>query len=275
MRFVKMHGCGNDYIYVDCFTQAAPQNPGELSQRLSAPHTGIGSDGLILMLPSNSADARMRIFNKDASEGDMCGNGIRCVGKYLYDSGLVRKQVMTIETRGGIKTLEMLTEGDVATGARVDMGVMSFNPAEIPVRSACNEVDVQYNGRSLHFFCLNAGNPHAVCFDYYPDDEEFYKVGPQMENHPVFPERANISFAKTVNASFIKARIWERGSGATMACGSGATATQVAAYMLGKTNKKATVELPGGCIDVEYNPETRRAFMTGPAVTVFRGEIDI
>ena len=273
MDFVKMHGIGNDYIYIDCFKQPAPENPAELSIKLSAFHTGIGSDGIILILPCEGADARMRIFNKDGSEGEMCGNGIRCVGKYLYDSGIKRESVLNIMTLGGLKRLEMITEGGVATGARVNMGAPVFEPERIPLNAETNRVRLEAGGRQAEFFCLNMGNPHAVTSDIFPTDDEFETLGRAFELNAAFPNRANISFVKAVSATCLNARIWERGSGATLACGSGATATLVAAYKMGLCSDKASVRLPGGELFIEYDEKSGCAYMTGPAEISFVGTV--
>ena len=272
MKFVKMHGIGNDYVYVDCFSQPLPEDPSALAVEISRPHTGVGSDGLILVVPCEGADARMRIFNKDGSEGEMCGNGIRCVGKYLFDSGIAPKKTLRVMTGGGLKTLEMQIRGGKATGARVDMGQMRFEPSEIPVNAPSNTVTLRDGARSFAFFCLNPGNPHAVTRELFPEGEEFLRLGAAFERDPVFPARANISFVKKLAPDRLRARIWERGSGPTQACGSWATACQVAMHLMGETAAAATVELPGGELFIEYDAVTQRAYMTGPAVTVFTGE---
>ena len=272
MKFTKMHGIGNDYVYVDCFSQKPPADPAALSAVISRPHTGVGSDGLILIEPCEGADARMRIFNKDGSEGEMCGNGIRCVGKYLYDSGIAQKPVIRVMTRGGMKLLEMLTDGEKALGARVDMGEMRFDPKDIPVNAESNEVHIEAEGVRAMFYCLNPGNPHAVTADIFPEGARFERLGSAFERHSVFPKRANISFIRVEAPDLIRARIWERGSGATLACGSGATACLVAAYRMGLCGSRARVILPGGELRIEYDETTRQAFMTGPAQTVFTGD---
>ena len=275
MRFVKMQGAGNDYVYVDCFKQPAPEDPSALAIEISKPHTGVGADGLILIEPCPDADARMRIFNKDGSEGEMCGNGIRCVGKYLYDSGLARKKELRVMTGGGLKLLQMLISGRKAVAARVDMGQMRFAPEDIPVNAPDNVVDVTCLGHKLRFFCVNAGNPHAVTTDLFPEGEAFERLGAALEVHPVFPKRANISFVKVLSRTQIQARIWERGSGATQACGSGATACVTALSVQGLTENAASVSLPGGELFIEYDPVSQHAFMTGPAVKVFEGKWDL
>lgn len=274
MKFVKMHGIGNDYVYVDCFSQAVPPDPAELSRRVSRQHFGVGSDGLILMLPDEGADARMRIFNIDGSEGEMCGNGIRCMAKYLYDAGVVKKERMRIATGAGVRTIDVITEGGVCVGARVDMGSPVFEPGRIPVNAADNRVEIAFpDGKAARFTCLNVGNPHAVTLDRFPEnDAQFFADGPFAENHPLFPARANISFCRAEDATHLTARIWERGSGPTLACGSGATATLVAAHLAGACGPRAHVALPGGTLYIEFDRQAGRVFMTGPATTVFTGE---
>ena len=274
MKFVKMHGIGNDYVFVDCFSQTPPRDPAEVSRIISAPHTGIGSDGLILMLPAERADARMRIFNADGSEGEMCGNGIRCMAKYLYDAGVVRRERMRILTGGGIREVTVILEGGVCAGARVDMGRAEFSPAKIPVNADANRVTVGFpDGGRAAFTCLSLGNPHAVTLDRFPEtDAAFFADGPFVEKHPLFPNRVNASFARVEDATHLTARIWERGSGPTRACGSGACATLVAASLAGACADRAHVSLPGGRLFVEFERETGRVFMTGPAQTAFTGE---
>ena len=263
MEFIKMHGIGNDYVYVDCFKNPAPADPAELSIEVSKLHTGIGSDGLILILPEEGADARMRIFNKDGSEGKMCGNGIRCVGKYLYDSGLVKKEKMCIMTGGGLRELEMVIEGGVATGARVEMGV----PVIAPQKNAI----VFPDGKSAFFQYLTLGNPHAVTLDRpQRDDIQFFSDGPFAETNPAFPTSVNASFCRVIDSTHLQTRIWERGSGPTMACGSGACATLVAAAHAGACAKSATVSLPGGDLFIEWTP-SGSVFMTGAAEISFVG----
>ena len=272
MDFVKMHGIGNDYVYVDCFRQKAPSDPAALSVEVAKFHTGIGSDGLILMLPDESADARMRIFNLDGSEGEMCGNGIRCMAKYLYDSGLVKKEKMSIRTGSGIRDVEMIVEGGKATGARVNMGKAEFDPAKIPVNAPDNRVSIVFpDGGKADFTCLSMGNPHAVTLNRFPDEKAFYEDGPFVEKHPLFPRRVNASFCRAEDATHLTARIWERGSGPTLACGSGACATMVAAYLAGACSKKAHVALPGGSLFIEFDPDTLTVWMTGSATMTFIG----
>lgn len=274
MKFVKMHGIGNDYVFVDCFSETPPRDPAAVSRVISAPHTGIGSDGLILMLPSECADARMRIFNADGSEGEMCGNGIRCMAKYLYDAGIVRKERMRILTGGGIREVTVILEGGVCAGARVDMGRAEFRPEKIPVSAQTNRVEIGFpDGGRAEFTCLSLGNPHAVTLERFPEtDAAFFADGPFVETHPLFPRRVNASFARAEDSTHVTARIWERGSGPTRACGSGACATLAAACLAGACSNKAHISLPGGRLFVEFERETGRVFMTGPAEIAFTGE---
>ena len=264
MKFTKMHGLSNDYIYADGFTQALPGDLAAVSIKLSKYHTGIGADGLILIEPAENADARMRIFNSDGSEPEMCGNGIRCAAKFLRDAGLAGEK-MKIETLAGVLTIEM--NGDDCT---VDMGRPCMDPKRIPVAAADNRVILDVGGRSLRFFCVSMGNPHAVTFDFYPDDEEFLRLGPALESHPVFPAKANIEFCR-VRDGEIDVRVWERGDGPTLACGTGACATLTAAASQGLTGRESRVNLPGGALSIRW-AENGHLFMTGPAKTVFVGE---
>ena len=271
MEFIKMHGIGNDYVYIDCFRQPAPADPAALSVRVAKPHTGIGSDGLILILPCEDADARMRIFNADGSEAGMCGNGIRCVAKYLFDSGLCRKTDMVIRAKDGLRRVRVCTEGGAVSGASVDMGVPRFGPADVPVLADTNRVTLRACGREFDLFTLSVGNPHAVLFGALPSDEELRLYGPLLENDPAFPDRANIEWNEVLSAHRLRMRVWERGSGVTMACGTGATASAVAAIRLGLCESPVTVEMPYGELVIEYTG-SGSAVMTGPAVTVFTGE---
>ena len=273
LKFVKMHGIGNDYVYVDCFRNPAPSDPEEAARRVSQSHFGIGADGLILIMPSTQSgmDARMRMFNADGSEGSMCGNGIRCVGKYLYDSGLCNKRRIAVETLSGARYLDMVVEGDKAVAARVDMGVPGLEPEDLPVRCEKGEMrNLQVAGRS--FTCVSMGNPHAVCLDGGLTDGEVLKIGPQVENSPLFPEKVNVEFAQVLSPSRVRMRVWERGSGETMACGTGACATLVAGVLSGRCERRATLELLGGELFIEWDEKDNHVYMTGPAETVFEGE---
>ena len=272
MRFTKMHGIGNDFILIDGF-HCAVEDPRALAARLCDRHFGVGADGLILALPSTVADARMRIFNSDGSEPEMCGNGIRCLGGFLYDSGLCRKPVMTVETLAGVLTLAL--EPGAGRGHRrtVDMGAARLDPGEIPVAAPSNAVTIEIEGRALRFFCVSMGNPHAVTFDLYPEGDEFLRLGAQLERHPLFPRRANIEFCRLNPRGGADVRVWERGDGPTLACGTGACAVLTAGASQGLLPRSAPIRLPGGALDIRW-AEDGHLYMTGPAETVFTGEFE-
>ena len=279
LSFTKMHGCGNSYIYFNCFEQPVP-DPGPLSVRLSEPHFGIGGDGIILISPSDKADAQMRIFNADGSEGKMCGNGIRCVGKYLYDNGMVGdRTTITVDTLSGVKTLVLTAENGKMLSARVDMGPAILTPHDIPVLLAGDTVigaPLVIDERVYHITCVSMGNPHCVIFlneDIETLDLE--RLGPKFEHTALFPERVNTEFVNTLPDGSLKMRVWERGSGETWACGTGACAVGVAAVLTGRAekNQDITVHLRGGDLTVRYTEAT--VFMTGAATTVFKGEIEL
>ena len=276
-NFVKMHGCGNDYIYFDCFQDALP-NPEEVSRRLSRYHFGIGGDGIILIEPSDRGDGKMRIFNQDGSEGKMCGNGIRCVGKYLYDSGLARKERLEIETLSGMRTLRIQEEDGKAARITVDMGRAGFSPEQIPVRLEGEEVirrPVVVDGREWEITCVSMGNPHCVVFCQDPEELDLPKIGPGFEKNEIFPEGVNTEFIRVIDPHTLQMRVWERGSGETMACGTGACASAVAAIRCGycEENEEITVRLRGGDLKICWDGHT--VWMTGPAETVFTGEVEI
>ena len=270
MQFAKMHGIGNDFIIIDSFRQPVTQ-PQILARRLCDRHTGIGGDGLILALPSEAADARMRIFNADGSEPEMCGNGIRCLGKFLYDGGICRKESMTIETAAGVLALEVETGGGLARRLTVDMGAPVFDPALIPVDAGDNRVTLEAGGRTLRFFCVSMGNPHAVTFDLFPEGEEFTRLGALLERHSVFPRRANIEFCRVNDHGGADVRVWERGDGPTLACGTGACAVLAAGASLGLLDREADIALPGGTLHIRWDAGGH-LFMTGPAELSFTGE---
>ena len=261
-----MHGLSNDYIFADTFTQAGPADPAAASVLLSRPHTGIGADGLILIEPAEGADARMRIYNADGSEAQICGNGLRCVARYLYDSGLCRRSQMRILTGAGLKDVWLDVADGAVRAATADMGApMSVRPGAALTAA----------GRTLAFILVSMGNPHAVTFDEPARGDEFYMLGPAFEHHPSFPERANIEFTEILAPDRLRVRVWERGSGETMACGSGACAALVAAASSGRARRDAAVELPGGTLRIVWRESDGHVLMTGPAVTVFRGEVDL
>ena len=267
MQFIKMHGLGNDYVYVDCFDPVtadiiAHTELSSLAQQLSDRHFGIGSDGLVLILPSDEADARMRIFNADGSEAQMCGNAIRCVGKYLYESGICRRTQIRIQTPAGLRTLMLHT-----TEGKVDSAEVNMGKAEVQF----DELMINY--RPVAFVSVNMGNPHIVLFPQtHVATMSLTPLGPTLERHPHFPEGTNVEFVSVRNSKEIDMRVWERGSGETMACGTGACAAAVAAAVLSKTDNSVTVHLRGGDLHIHYDPETREVTMTGPATEAFRGE---
>ena len=274
LAFTKMHGCGNNYIYFNCFDQTVP-DPESLSIKLSEPHFGIGGDGIILISPSDKADAQMRIFNADGSEGKMCGNGIRCVGKYLYDNGLVKKEDMRIETGAGVREVHLYTANGLVTSACVDMGCASLDAAAFRFAIAEKTVvdyPVYIGGQSFNITCVDVGEPHCVAFCPRIDDVDVEFLGPRFEQAPYFPERINAEFIRVVNPSTIKMRVWERGSGEIMASGTGACAAVVAAVANGMCEKgrDVTVRAAGGDLVVNYTDE--KITLTGDAKLVYTGE---
>lgn len=279
MKFTKMHGIGNDYVYVNCFEETV-ENPERISELISDRHFGIGSDGLVLIMPSDKADFRMRMFNADGSEGMMCGNATRCIGKYVYDNGMTDKTEITLETKSGIKKLKLFPENGKVKTVLVDMGKAIIKPAEIPVLADGEDFisrKIEVNGNEETVTCVSMGNPHCVIFtDKNVDDFELEKIGPSYENHPLFPERINTEFANVIDGNTVKMRVWERGSGETWACGTGACATAVAACLNGhcKRDEEIRLMLRGGDLFITYKSDGT-VLMRGPATTVFRGEIDI
>lgn len=277
LNFTKMHGCGNDYVYFNCFEQTV-DDPEALSIRLSDRHFGVGGDGIILVCPSDRADAKMRIFNADGSEGRMCGNGIRCVGKFVYDNGIARKPELEIDSLSGVKLLKMEIEDGVAVGATVNMGKAILKPADIPVRldgeTAVN-VPITVDGAEQRVTCVSMGNPHCIVFVDDVDSLDLPRIGPSFENHPLFPERINTEFIRVIDDHTLQMRVWERGSGETWACGTGACASAVAAVLNGfcPMNEEITLKLRGGDLRIRYTEDA--VYMTGPATTVFEGSIEI
>ena len=277
LKFTKMHGCGNDYIYFNCF-ETEIRDPEALAVRLSDRHFSVGGDGIVLICPSDIADAKMRMFNLDGSEGKMCGNAIRCIGKYLYDNGIVRKNPLTVETLSDIKTLSLGVgaDGKVAT-VKVDMGKAILKPADIPV---CLEGEdavrrkVHIAGGEYEITCVSMGNPHCIVFTDTPVETlELEKIGPKFENDPLFPERVNTEFINVLDTHTLKMRVWERGSGETLACGTGACASAVAACLNGYCRKgeDITVKLVGGELVINYTDDA--VTMTGSATVAFQGEL--
>lgn len=277
MKFTKMQGLGNDYIYVDC-TQNVIDNPSDVSKKVSDRHFGIGSDGLVLIMKSDIADFRMRMFNSDGSESEMCGNAIRCVGKYVYDNKLTDKKNITIETLAGIKVLDLKIQDGKVIQARVDMGEPILVPKNIPVISDKDKFiseNVEIGGTVYKVTAVSMGNPHAIT--YVDDTANFplYEVGPKMETHKLFPRKVNAEFVQVINKSTLKMRVWERGAGETLACGTGASAVLVASVLNGISERAATIRLLGGDLFIEWSEKDNHVYMTGPAVKVFDGEIDV
>ena len=278
MKFTKMHGCGNDYVYVNLFEEKL-DDPARVSIYVSDRHFGIGSDGLILICSSDVADFRMAMYNADGSEGAMCGNGIRCVAKYVYDKGLTDKKNLSIETKSGIKKLELTVEDGKVSLVKVNMGAPILKSKDIPVAvdtDKCIDADINVDGKVYKVTCVSMGNPHAVTFidedvNKFPLD----KIGPKFENHPMFPDRVNTEFVQVLNRHEVNMRVWERGSGETLACGTGTCATVVACVLNGLTEDEITVHLLGGDIFVKYDRDNDTVWMTGPAAIAFEGTIEI
>ena len=275
IKFTKMQGLGNDYVYIDAINQNI-ENMSSLAKFVSDRHFGIGSDGLILICKSDIADFKMRMFNSDGSEAEMCGNGIRCVGKFVYDKGLTNKTTLAIETLAGIKTLKLNTkEGKVET-VKVDMGEPILDPEKIPVISDEKPVKnllLKAEDKEFKFTCVSMGNPHAITEVEETEKFDVEKYGKVLEVNKAFPNKTNVELIKVLDKEHIKMRVWERGAGETLACGTGACATAVACYLNGKTNRKVEVELLGGKLYIEWNEKDNHIYMTGPAVTVFEGVV--
>lgn len=275
IKFTKMQGLGNDYVYMDTIHQKI-ENESSLAQFVSNRHFGIGSDGLILICKSDVADFKMRMFNSDGSEAEMCGNGIRCVGKFVYDKGLTDKTTVTIETLAGIKTLELNTKAGKVETVKVDMGEPILSPKEIPVISDEEPVKnlmLEAEGRKFKFTCVSMGNPHAITEVENTEKFDVEKYGKVLEVDKAFPNKTNVEFIQIIDKNHVKMRVWERGAGETLACGTGACATAVACYLNGKTDRNVEVELLGGKLLIEWNEENNHIYMIGPAVTVFEGEL--
>jgi len=277
MMFFKMQGLGNDYVYIDCINGKEPIDIKNLTNRLSNRHFGVGSDGLILLCKSKVADLKMRMFNSDGSEAQMCGNGIRCVAKLAYELGLICEEITTIETLSGIKTLKLnIVKGKVKT-VEVDMGAPILEATKIPVSSSAKiedkkvKAEVKVKNKKIELTCVSMGNPHAVTFVNNIKNFKVAEYGPILENADIFPEKANIEFVEVVDKNNIKMRVWERGSGETLACGTGACSSVVASRLNGYTDRKVNVQLLGGNLEIEWKPNNH-VHMTGPAVTVFKGE---
>ncbi|MBB73472.1 MAG: diaminopimelate epimerase [Planctomycetaceae bacterium] len=275
MRFTKMHGIGNDYVYVDCFQEPLPTDTVSLARQVSDRRFGVGGDGLILIRPSEIADARMQMFNADGSEAQMCGNGIRCVAKYVYDQGIVRSDTIAIETGNGVLAVEVRTQDGLVEQVKVDMGEPILEASRIPTTlSGAPVVDcaLKMASRSVDVTCVSMGNPHCVVFVEKATDEWVLGVGPSIETDSRFPERINVEFVEVQNKGEVCQRTWERGSGETWACGTGASAVCVAGVLSGRTGRKILNHLRGGDLEIEWSELDNHVYMTGPATTVFTGE---
>jgi diaminopimelate epimerase len=281
MRFTKMHGAGNDYVYVSLWDETLPDALPELARRISDRHRGVGSDGLILIGPSAVAHARMQMFNADGSIGAMCGNGLRCVARWLHDHRNVRANPICIETARGVMEATLEYSGTEVHRVRVNLGRPAFSPSDIPTtlvgedpQALLIDVPLPIESRNVRATLVSMGNPHAVVFVDSCDDELVRTLGPRIERHPAFPDRTNVEFVRVVNRSALQVRVWERGAGETLACGTGACAAVVAGAISGRTERCAAVELPGGALDIEWLPGGD-VTMAGPAVEVFRGDFPL
>ena len=282
MKFTKMQGLGNDYVYVNCFKEKI-EDPSALAVRISDRHFGVGSDGLILINPSKVADCEMEMYNADGSRGEMCGNGIRCVAKYVYDYGLTDKTHISVETLGGIKYLDLTVKDGKVALVRVDMGEPELDPEKIPIimKGYSDETDrvlnaqIKVDGKEYHMTGVSMGNPHDVVYIDDVQGLDIEKIGPKFENHERFPQRINTEFARVIDRKTVEMRVWERGSGETLACGTGACAVAVASILNGYTEREVEIRLLGGNLQIEWNEEDNHVYMTGPATVVFDGEIEL
>lgn len=279
MKFTKMHGCGNDYIYVDgSREQIKSEDKPDIVKKLSDRHFGIGGDGVIFINSSAEADFEMEMYNADGSRSEMCGNGIRCVAKYVYDKGLTNKEQLRIISAGKVKELQLTVEDGKVVSVSVNMGAPELIPEKIPVRvSGEKAIDtpIEVQGKSYRMTCVSMGNPHAVVFLEDVEGLDIEKIGPAFENHPCFPNRVNTEFVKVLNRNTVRMRVWERGTGETLACGTGSCATAVACILNGLTEDRVTVKLTGGDLEIFWDREENLVYMTGPATHVFDGEIDL
>lgn len=279
MKFTKMHGIGNDYVYVNCFEQEV-KDPEAVSRFVSDRHTGVGSDGLILIKPSKVADFEMAMYNADGSRGEMCGNGIRCVAKFVYDRGLTDKTKISIETLAGIKYLDLTVENGEVILVKVNMGAPILKASEVPVVSDHDQVvnePIEVDGTEYHMTCVSMGNPHCVLFLEQDIKENFpiKEIGPKFEHHVRFPKRVNTEFVNVIDKKTLNMRVWERGSDETLACGTGACATAVAAILNGLTEDEVLIHLLGGDLTIRWDREENIVYMTGPATIVFDGEVEL
>ena len=277
MKFTKMHGIGNNYVYVNCFKETV-EHPSEMAIKVSDRHFGIGSDGLILIKPSEVADGKMEMYNADGSQGAMCGNGIRCVAKYMYDYGITDKTSISVETKSGIKYLDLTIKDGKVDTVKVNMGTPILKAVDIPVRSEKEKVidePVMVDGKEWKITCVSMGNPHAITYIDDVKNLEIEKIGPKFENHEIFPDRVNTEFVRVIDRNTVEMRVWERGSGETLACGTGACAVAVSSILNGLTEEEVTVKLLGGDLKIFWDRTENKVYMTGSATTVFDGEIDL
>lgn len=281
LQFTKMQGCGNDYVYIDGINQNIPkESKPELVRRLSDRHFGIGSDGVIFINRDSQADFEMEMYNADGSRSEMCGNGIRCVAKYVYDKGFIDRTEFDISSFGKVKHMSCFLDGDVVDTVRVDMGEPILKPSEIPT-TADDELGVvkmypvESKGVIYKMTCVSMGNPHAICYVDSVDDLKIEEIGPGLECHPFFPAKANIEFVENIDRNHIKMRVWERGTGETMACGTGSCALTVAGVLNDLTDREVDIELLGGTLHVEWSEKDNHVYMTGPARISFEGEIEV
>ncbi len=279
IHFTKMHGCGNDYVYINGFTEKIPQqDKSELVRRLSDRHFGIGGDGVIFINPSENADFEMEMYNMDGSRGEMCGNGIRCVGKYVYDHHMTDKAEISVESFGKIKYLTMTVKDGKVEKVKVNMGAPILEAEQIPVEADASPVvaaPIAAQGQQLQMTCVSMGNPHAVFFVEDTENMDLTGIGPALECHERFPRRTNVEFVQVIDKGHVRMRVWERGTGETLACGTGCCATCVACVLNGLTDDKVTVDVLGGTLEIFWDREENLVYMTGPATTVFDGEIEV
>ena len=278
MKFTKMHGIGNDYVYVNCFEETV-ENPSETAKFVSDRHFGIGSDGLILIKPSQIADCEMDMYNADGSQGAMCGNGVRCVAKFVYDAGIAKKDRISVATKSGIKYVEVFAENGKAVSVRVNMGAPILRAEEVPMvceKDTAVAYPLEVDGSVWNVTAVSMGNPHAVVYIDDVDGLEIEKIGPAFEHHPAFPDRVNTEFVRVIDRHTVQMRVWERGSGETLACGTGACAVAVSSILNGFVEDgEVTVKLLGGDLRIEWDRQENTVYMTGPATTVFEGEISL
>lgn len=278
MKFTKMHGIGNDYVYVNCFEETV-ENPSETAKFVSDRHFGIGSDGLILIKPSQVADCEMDMYNADGSQGAMCGNGVRCVAKFVYDAGIAKKDRISVATKSGIKYVDVFAENGKAVSVRVNMGAPILRAEEVPMvceKDTAVAYPLEVDGSVWNVTAVSMGNPHAVVYIDDVDDLEIEKIGPAFEHHPAFPDRVNTEFVRVIDRHTVQMRVWERGSGETLACGTGACAVAVSSILNGFVEDgEVTVKLLGGDLRIEWDRQENTVYMTGPATTVFEGEISL